>query len=112
MVIHSDRERAVAAASSHPTRESEVEAKKQLPDQYWKDLHKIALSYPGHEYDLKDADSAFRSADEELFLKAVRKLRDKQSVFEEYRTAMRQNQLASLEIAYPGCEQDKEKLKT
>jgi hypothetical protein len=83
---------------------------KKLPERYWKDLQTIALFYPGYEYDLKDANRAFRSGDEQQFLKAVCKLHDKQQVYEEYRTTLRQNQLTSLELAYPGCEMDKQKL--
>jgi hypothetical protein len=62
---------------------------KKLPEQYWKNLHqKIALRYPAYEYNLKEANRAFQSGEEQQFLKAIRKLCDKQQVYEEYRTTL------------------------
>ncbi|KAL3923964.1 MAG: hypothetical protein SGILL_001339 [Bacillariaceae sp.] len=84
-----------------------------LPEGYWNDLqkiHQMHVSYPGHGIDMEAARKAFQSGVEEKFLKAVRKLRDKQQVYEEYRNITRQNALTCLELAYPGCDADKEKL--
>lgn len=88
---------------------SEVQPK-PLPIEFLDDLRSLHLYYPGYHRDYAAAAQAFRAGSEANFQKAFRKLQDKQRVYEDYRSFTRLNQLAALELAYPGHEQDKQDL--
>jgi hypothetical protein len=81
-----------------------------LPENYWKRLEELKFHYPGWERDYTHACEAYHLGDEMTFVKSFRKLRDKQRVYDDYRAFSRLNELAALNLSYPGCENDQESL--
>lgn len=79
-----------------------------LPEKYLEELHGLDLRYPGWEKDVNAATESFHAGSEVNFLKAFRKLKDKQRVYDDYKAFTRLNALAALEISYPGNEFDKQ----
>jgi hypothetical protein len=82
----------------------------RLPQKCMDELEQLDLHYPGWEKDYAGACEAFQRGYESRFYKALRKLRDKQMVYDEYKGFTRLNELASLELAYPGSEEDIQKV--
>ena len=81
-----------------------------LPEVYWKRLEELKFHYPGWEKDYTQACESYHFGEEQNFVRAYRKLRDKQRVYNDYKAFSRMSELANLKLTYPGYEADKEAL--
>lgn len=90
--------------------QSHEECHYQLPQKFLHELHNLNLSYPGFQKDFEVAQDFFNRGSESSFLKSFRKLKEKQRVYDDYKAHTRLHALASLELAYPGHEFDKQKV--
>ena len=81
-----------------------------LPQKFMDALDENDLHYPGWGKDYAAACEAFHLGEEGRFTKAQRKLYEKQRVYDDYKGFTRLNELANLELAYPGNEEDKEEV--
>jgi hypothetical protein len=77
-----------------------------LPHDLLNDLKTLQLYYPGYQRDFKAAQQAFEDRSLEKFQKMMHKLKEKQRVYDQYRSFTRLNELAGLELAYPGYDED------
>jgi len=77
-----------------------------LPGEYLVQLQAVQLYYPGHHSDYTAVKQAFEDGSLEKFEKLMSKLREKQRVYDQYRSFTRLNELAGLELAYPGFDED------
>lgn len=79
-----------------------------LSRKYLEELETLELHYPGWEKDYTAAKEHFQEGSEVNFVKILRKAKDKQRVYDDYKAFKRLNALAAVELSYPGHEFDKQ----
>jgi Zinc finger, C3HC4 type (RING finger) len=99
-----------STAGLSPSTSVPVHHTKPLPVELLGELQSLQLYYPGHQRDYYAAQEAFDTNSIEKFHKALKKLKEKQQVYDQYRSFTRLNELAALELVYPGHEEDLQNL--
>jgi len=78
-----------------------------LPSKLLDELLRQSFQYPGWQKDFDAAKIAFHTGSENIFRRALRKLNDKQQVYDDYTTFKRLTALAALDLSFPSHEMDK-----
>ena len=78
-----------------------------LPPKLLDELYRQSFHYPGWQKDVEAAKSAFHTGSKNIFLKALRKLKDKQQVYDDCMTFKRLAALAALDLSFPSNDIDK-----